>query len=511
MRKGVEGLGSQANSSKQALEGLLSSVEGKAEEHRRTTEAFRAETKAQTANLELLAQSLAKRLEEQAQTSEAQSKALGSEVAKLQQHLAEANRQISDLKAELNKAEAETAGRVQKLGERLETLVPGVVSAIGEQVKSIGSSLEAAQKQSLGASQHVAAGLEGISGKIDSLSGLSEGVSSLNVEIAALEARIDALGGSITDSASKTEEFRKELFQAVSSESAQVSQARELLSTLEASVAGLREEAARSQVAAEANGAALKGLSGQVEKMTGGVATREQVDSLKDVPNSVAKLEQSLSGALVKFSEAGLSKDDLKAMLTAHQKLSALPEELSQMLQKSLEQKLAGLVAQSLTAKKGSESKDGADQNSTVLGEVAKQLLAEIEHQKSLELAFANLRSNLEGVPDSIARLEQKLESSSAEPQGLSPAEYEASIAEIKVKLAAIPDAVTKLADRVEEIAASNGQAMPALVANPEIPERLDKLDKSSHLFPPNGSRLTRGSMRLSTRLPVWPNSRPLR
>jgi chromosome segregation ATPase len=533
IRKSLEGIAAQEKSSIASLDQIGASVEAKAQESKRITDSLREEAKANTARLESLANSLASQLAEQSQRGDAQAqaisaesgerlaslaaqltdqskrgdeqsqalasetasrlealsktvaaqlaeqtqrneihgKALAAEVAALQQRLAESDHRIGELKSELSQAmqmsaeqSAEVAGKV----ESLEKLMPEAVGNLGNKIADL-------QKQS-----H-----ESISGKLDKLVEVPAHLTSLHEQTDSLRAALDAISGSIEAGVQHAAEIREDLKESMSGESSQVARIQELLGALESNVSNLQAQVAGSQEAAAANGKALVGLSGHIETLKSGVATREQVES-------VAKMEQSMGASLEKLASAGLGKDDLKAILSAHDKLGSLPAELSQMLQKSLEQKLAGLVAQSLTAKKGDKDSKTSDEGTSILTEVAKQLLAEIEHQKALEAAFGELRARLESVPESIARLEGKLDQPvvSESPASSTP-DFGLVLGDIKSRLEAIPEAVELLARRVEA-AAGSGEPVNVSAAPPAelvslleearnsakaVPERLDRFD----------------------------------
>jgi len=525
IRKGLESLAAQEKSARQTLDDLLAKVDGKAEDQKRATDSFREEARANTVKLESLAASLATQLAEQTERSDAQSKALVSEIAKLQGRLAEADQRINDLKAEMSAADQANAERsgevvdnVRQLKERLEQVVPDAVGALGSQIDEIKAGLQSAQKLSEGTGQNLNERLNDVSAQLKDLTKIPEGVSSLQALLAELLSNVEAVSESVSASSSDAAELRQGLSTAFADEGARVA---EHIGTLGKDLAKLQAEVAKSQEAAEANGTAIAGLGVHIESLKSGLATKEQVDSLKEIPKSVAKLEESMGGSLAKALDAGLSKQDVKSILTAHEKLVALPAELSQMLQKSLEQKLAGLVAQSLTAKKGKDS-DGHEQGATVMGEVAKQLLVEIEHQKTLELAFADLRTKLESVPDAISRLEQRLDTPASSTPSVNE-ELEPILVEINARLDAIPETVNRLAKQIEATTSSIGGArsesgeqtgpigmdLETLDAVNGVPARLDKLDET---FASASERWEQATLRLEEALQkvTLPNSAPL-
>jgi predicted nucleic acid-binding Zn-ribbon protein len=483
LHKELDNLAAHERQARHALDQLAEAMGTKSEDHTHAISALREETRKETARLESLAAGLATQLSEQSQRNESQSRSLGAEIARLQQMLAEADQHIADLQVAMSQADqgqesraSEVARQVASLTRRVESIVPEATGALSPHFDEVKSGLNAVHNQTAEARKLLSEQVNNVNLQLSNLTPVADGVSEVAGKLEQIQASLGSVADNVSSGNTRAAEFQKGVGEALSGT------LRESLGQLQSDLAKLQSEAAGSQAAAEKTGDQLSALAKDIEALRGGALTKSHLEPLQDLPKLVARLGVTFEETTKKLVDAGMSRKDIEAVLNAHEKLGALPGELSLTLQKTMEQKLATLVAQSLTVKKGKDS-DISDQSASILSEVANQLLVEIEHQKSLETAFGELRAKLESVPESIVRLEERLATANASAKdGHSPG-LSALLDDVKAKLDAIPEKLELLARSAEAQPAQNPSVEvvafleEARNAAKGVPDKLDQLD----------------------------------
>ncbi|HEY3781130.1 MAG TPA: hypothetical protein VGL56_08620 [Fimbriimonadaceae bacterium] len=334
--------------------------------------------------------------------------------AALRQDLKEQTSQTAELTKGLNDKIAGYAQKLDTIGaglrEELTVLKNKVIESEGVG-KELAAAAIATEKANIQRSEEIAKRVAGLATSLEGLSPLPANVSELHGKAANLKAEMASLGQKITESTNEFADFKRTSVLAYAGTEDKISELRTALGEISTELSKISPELETARMASEGNAGDFADLKKRLDTLSDSAATRKQLASLEAIPDAIALLKSNLEGVDARLSSVGLSKEDQHKILQAHEKLSTLPGEVSQTLQRVLEQKLTGLLAQSMTAKKGKDSEGSgvSDRGAAALSEVANHLIAEIEQQKNLENVLADVKKRLDLLPDALQKIETQI------------------------------------------------------------------------------------------------------